>query len=227
MDPAPRTAAVEPPRAPAALVHGREDRLRVGHVHGQIDRAGVLVDEEHEFPVLAAVGGAVDAPLRVRSPQVPDRRHICHVRVARMDLDSPDVVRVLQPQVRPGAPRVGGAVDAVAPRRALPVVGLAGADPHHVRVGRRDGHGADRSGRFVPENVLEGDPRVLGLPHPAARDADVEGAGVGFDHRQLRDAPAHDGRADGAEPEGGGGARDGVVRFLLGRHGAGGSERQG
>ena len=107
VDAAAGSAAVEAPGAPSALVRGREERARVRRVHDQVDGAGVVVDVQDLLPRVAAVGGAVDAPLRVGPPQVADRRHVSHVRIPRVDLNARDVVRVGQPQVRPRAPGVG------------------------------------------------------------------------------------------------------------------------
>ena len=230
VDAAAGSAAVEAPGAPSALVRGREERARVRQVHDQVDGAGVVVDVQDLLPRVAAVGRAVDAPLRVGAPQVADRRHVRHVRVPGVDLNARDVVRVGQPQVRPRAPGVGGAVDAGAPRRALPVLRLARADPDDVGVRRRHRHVAHRGRRFVLEDVLEGDAGVLRLPHAAAGGADVEDARVRLDHGQVRHAPAHDRGTDRAELEGGGGAGEGVrgrVHGGLGRGRRRGGGRNG
>ena len=60
---------------------------------GSIDdvgEAGVVVDELGVRPGLAAVGRLVEAALRVRSEQVPDRRDVDDVRVLRVDDDARD-----------------------------------------------------------------------------------------------------------------------------------------
>ena len=216
MDSAARTPAIESPGPPPALVRGREESARVARIHHQFGRAGVVVDEEHALPCLAAVGGAVHAPLGVRTPETSDRRHVRHVGIARMDLDPRDMVRVFQPQMRPRAPGVRGPVHPVAPRRTLPVVRFAGPHPDHVRVRRRHRHVAHRRGRFVPEDVRERDSGVLGLPHATGCDRHIEGPRVVLDDREVRDAPPHDRGADRAKLQRASGLPSGVGRGVLG-----------
>ena len=54
---------VEAPGAALALVHGRVEDIGVGGVDDEVDRAGVIVDEEDLVPGGATVAGAVHAAL--------------------------------------------------------------------------------------------------------------------------------------------------------------------
>src|SRR5262249_30195793 len=145
-----RVAARE---AVAAHAVGRGvERLGVGRVHRQVDEPGVRVDELDEVPGLAAVAGPVHAALRVRPPEVAEGGDVDDVRVPRVDDDAADVVRFLEAHVPPGLAAVGGPVHALAPRDAVARVGLAGADPDDVRVGRGHGDVADGGRALVLED---------------------------------------------------------------------------
>src|SRR6516164_117307 len=81
--------------------------------------------------------------------------------------------------------------------QVLPLQALAATDVEDVRVGGRDGHGADRAGRLVVEDGLPGSAEVVGLPDAAVADADVEDAGLAAD-AHGGDGPAAAERADHA-----------------------------
>ena len=116
VEPAPGPAAVEAPARPLPLVHRREDRVGVGGIHGEIDRARVFVDVENLLPRLTAVAAPEHAPLGIGPPQLADRGYINDVGVARMDEHAGDVLRRLEPHVRPRVPPVRRLVDPVPPR---------------------------------------------------------------------------------------------------------------
>ena len=188
-------AAVEAPPRPLPLVHGREDRVRVRRVHGEVDGARVLVDVEHPLPRVAAVPGSEHAALLVRPPKVADRRYVDDVRVARVDEHAGDVLRRLQPLVRPRVAAVRRLVDAVPPRRGLPVLGLARPHPHEVRVRLMDRHVPDRTRRLVIEERRPRGAVVLRLPQAARGGAEVEDLGLRLDDIEVRDASPHERRA--------------------------------
>src|SRR5262249_5262321 len=121
------TAAVVSEHRAAARVRGRVENVRALAVDRDIADPRVLVDEERLGPRGPAVRGHKDPAIGIRPPESAQRGHIYDVRVHRMDDDSPDVHRVLQTDMLPGLARVHRLVDAVAPGRALSVVGLARA----------------------------------------------------------------------------------------------------
>ena len=127
-------AAVEAPGTALPLICGGVDDVRALGVERHVDDAGVLVDLQDGLPGRAAVGAAVEAALLVRAPEVAHRGDVHEVGVVRVQRDAPDMLAVAQPHVRPGLAAVGALVDTVAPRRALPVGALAGADPDDGRV---------------------------------------------------------------------------------------------
>ena len=138
-----RSAADVPPAAPPPFVSPREQRAAVG-VERHVNHAGVGVDEEHLAPRLAAINGLEQPALVVRPPQMTERGDVDDVGIGGVNDDAADVVALLQAHVAPRGAAVHRLVDAVAPRRALTVVRLAGAGPDDVAVRGRDGDVANR-----------------------------------------------------------------------------------
>ena len=200
-DAAAGTAAVEAPRLPPPLVRRREQGVGVGRVHHDVDEAGVVVDELRVGPGLAAVAGLVEAALRVGPEEVPDRGDVDDVGILGMDDHAADRLGFLQPDILEGLAGVGGLVDAGAERRALAVVGLAGADVEDVGIRLRQGEVADRRHRLLVEERRPGRAVVDGLPQAAGRVGDVDHRRVGFIDGDVVDASAHHRRADRAPDE--------------------------
>ena len=201
VQPAARSAAVETVRLALPLVGRRVERVRIARIHGDVDEPRVLVDELRVGPRLPAVGRLEQPALPVRAEQVAGRRDIDDVGVCRVNDDAADVLRVGEPHEGPRRAAVGRFVDAVAPRRALAVVRLAGADPDDVRVGARDGDVADRRRAEVVEDRRPRRSAVHRLPHAAGGRADVDRVGMAFVDRDVVDAPAGDGGTDRAPLE--------------------------
>ena len=99
----------------------------------------------------------------------------------------------------PGLAAVGGAPDAVADRGTLAVVRLARADVDDVRIGRRNGDGADRFIRHVVEHRMPVKAAVGRLPHAAGGEADVQQHRILFGADDIVQAAHHHRRSDGAE----------------------------
>jgi hypothetical protein len=98
---------------------------------GGIYKSGIV--KEHLLPGLAAVFRAIHPAFGVRGVQLADRRHEEHVGVLGIDRDLPDVLRRVEAQMRPGLPRVIGAVDAVAEPDRVAQRGFAAAHVDDVR----------------------------------------------------------------------------------------------
>ena len=103
-----------------------------------------------------------------------ERGDVDDVRVARMDDDAADLLRVVEADVRPRLPAVGRLVHAVALGDVGAHVGLAAADVDHVRIRRRHGQRADRADRLPVEDRQPRAASVDRLPHPAVHAAEVE-----------------------------------------------------
>ena len=140
---APRSAAGKIPGLPARLPHGREDDVRIVRVRRQINRARVLVLVENLGPRLAAIGGAKNSPLLIRSEGMTKGRDQNDVGIFRIDDHRADLPGVFQADVLPGLARVqrlihAGAVGDIAAHRVF-----ARADVNDVVIGRRHCDRAD------------------------------------------------------------------------------------
>ena len=113
--PVPRHTRVLPRPLPL-LPQRRVDDVRVRRIDVDVVAAGVLVLVQDLLERLAAVGRAEDAALLVRAVRMAEHRDEQPVRIARIDGDLRDLLRVAQAEVRPRLAGVGGLVDAVADR---------------------------------------------------------------------------------------------------------------
>src|SRR5262249_31639420 len=162
-----RPAVDERPDVPAALVGGGDQDVRVARVYHHVGDAGVLADRQDVLPGLAAVGGLEQAAVAARPPERPLGGDVDDVRVARVEDDAGDVLRLLEAEVLPGLAAVVGAINAVAVADAALAVVLAGADPDDVGVLRVEDDAADRVRALVVEDRRPGGAGVGGLPDAA------------------------------------------------------------
>ena len=200
--PASRPAAREFPEVAVRLPQARVEHRGIAGVEGQIRRPGAVVFVQHPRPARPPVGGAEHAALRIRAEGVPERGHPGPVGVAGVDSDLADVPGVVEPEVHPAPPPVGGAVDPVAMGDVAADGALARAGPDDVRVGVGHRERAHRRGVQVPvAHVRPGDAGVPGLPDAASHRSKVEHRGLGRIAGHRHHPPAAR-RADAAEPHG-------------------------
>src|SRR6185437_12626381 len=128
-----RRAAAAAATGSASALGGSEDEA--GHLVVEFEIAGAVdaLGLEHALPVLAAVGGAVDAAARVAG--VAGGRGEDDVGILGIDDDLIDLGGVGESDMGPGLAGVGGLVHAVAVG-AADRVAAAGID--HVGIGRSD-----------------------------------------------------------------------------------------
>ena len=88
---------------------------------------------EDQLPGLAAVGGAIDAALRVGGEGIAQGGDVDDVGIRGMDADGGDLADVAQADEGPGLAGVGGLVDAAADGDVAADFGGAGAGVDHVR----------------------------------------------------------------------------------------------
>lgn len=200
-DAAARATSVHAPRRAPPLVHRSVERIAVGRIDDDVGGAGVLVDEQHLAPALAAVVGLEDAALRVGAEQMSGSRHPDHVIVVRVDDDAGDRLRFLEANAFEALSGVGRLIDAVAVRRALTVVGLPRADPNDIRVALADREIANGGYRVGVEDWLPGGSVVRRLPHAPGRKPHIDGPRIGLQCLDIVDATAHRCRADRPENE--------------------------
>ena len=177
------------------LPERRIDHVRVRRIDADVVAAGVLVFVEDLLEGAAAVDGSENAPFGVRPVRVAERRDEEAIGIARVDVNHRDHLRVTQPEIRPGPPRVGRLVDTVANGEIGPDDSGAGADVDDVPIGGRDGNGANRSGRLIVEDRLPRRTVVGGAPHAAVVEPDIEHVRLAR-HARERARAARAGRAD-------------------------------
>src|SRR4029077_19370313 len=124
---APRAAALQVPGVAPGLPEAGEDEVGVRGGYRHIKGAGLRVLLQHLLPGLAAVVGAVDAPLRVVAEGAAEDGGVGDVGVGRMEGHLADLP-FLRPDVRPGLAGVERLVDPVAGADVAADVRLAGAD---------------------------------------------------------------------------------------------------
>ncbi len=182
-------------RLPRGFARGpqrRVDGVRVARVERDVERARVVVGEQHAPERRASVGRPVDAALLIRAVRVPERRDEQAVRVMRIDRDRGDLLGVAQAEVRPRRARVGGLVHAVADREVGPVQAFPAAGVDRVVVARRHRERTDRTGALAVEDRRPRPPGVVRPPHAAVHGRHVEAV-------RLVGNPAHRRRAPPAQ----------------------------
>src|SRR5262245_50774196 len=105
------------------------------------------------LPRFAAILRAVDAALRIRPVRVAERADIDEIGVRRVDAHLADVACLGQPTVLPRSPAIDGSVDTVSVRDIAADGGFAHTNVDHVRIGLRDGNGAD--GRTFEKSIRD------------------------------------------------------------------------
>ncbi len=183
------------------LVGRRVDDEGVRGVLGYICNPCVIIDIQCLCPSPAAVDGPEYAPVRVGPPEMAHGGDEDDIGVSPIDEDAGDVPRLPKAHVRPGLPRVGRLVDAVADRDAVPAGGLPRPYPDDGRVGRGDGDVPDGDGRFLEEDRKPRRAVVFGLPDPAGADGRVDGPRAALGDVDVHRPASHDGGPERAPKE--------------------------
>ena len=181
------------PRSPARIPHRGVDHLRVFRFERKIDRADLRTFIEHLLPVPAAVHGAIDSTLRVRSVRVPKRSNVDDVRIARMDQHAADLPGISKADILPRVASVGRLVHAVAEGDRGSHVRLARADVDHLGIGGRHRDPADGGDMLAVENRRPGDACVRGLPHASSHRPEVKRVGIARNAGDRKNAASTEG----------------------------------
>ena len=200
-DAAARPALEEVAGRARALPHGGVQDVGPARVLDEVDGPRVVVHVEDPRPALPAVRRLVDAALGVVRVEVAGGRHVHRPRVARVDHDAPDVVRVGEPHVAPRAPAVRRLEDARARVRGPARVVLARAHVEGPPVRVPQGHVADGDGRLAVEQGRPAPAAVVRAPDAARGEGDHERVGMGRRRLDVHDAAALHLRPHGAEAE--------------------------
>ncbi len=139
-------ATFQIPRDAMHIPEGGVDNIRISGIENQIHRAGLYAACINLFPCFTTVGGAENAALFVRSPEMAHGRDVDDVGILGVHANRADLERVIQTKVLPGFARVVRFINAVAMRGIAADIGLTHADVDNVGVGFRDADGADGSG---------------------------------------------------------------------------------
>ena len=142
--------------------------------HGDVGDAHVGALIEHALPVIAAVGGLVDAALVVGPVGVAQHADVQGLCIRRVNENAADLARIVEADVLPGCSSVVAAIHAVAGGEIGADVGLACAHVDHLGIGRRDGKRADGGDGLVIEDGLPHRAGVGRLPHAAVDAAEEE-----------------------------------------------------
>src|SRR5258708_7661924 len=122
---------------------------------------------------------------------MPQRRHVQHIRIPRMNHNAPNVTRRAQPHVLPGFSSVHRLVGSVAPRGTLPIVRLARPHPHHRRIRWCDSDVADRRYSLFVEHRRPCRAIVGRLPNSTRGHSNKYYVRITLHHREVVNAPAH------------------------------------
>src|SRR5437016_1782960 len=166
-------ATVERPGRAVAFPHCGEEDVGILRIENDVDAAGAVVEVENFLPGFAAVAGAEDAALVVRTVGMAESGYKSDIGIRRMDDDLADVARVFQPNVVPGLAAVVRTIDAIAERDVAANAGFAGTDINYIGIGIRDGDAADRGGGLLVEEGIPGNAAVRGFPNAASNGTKI------------------------------------------------------
>src|SRR5262245_59994130 len=115
-----------------ALIHRRQQRIRVVGMHGHVEDAGFVVLVKDMVPGFAAIDGFEYAAFLVVAVTATQGADINDVGVLGMNQNLADLEGLPQAHVFPGFAAVGGFVNAVTIGHGIAWIGLAGSDPDYV-----------------------------------------------------------------------------------------------
>src|SRR5262249_50731026 len=199
-----------------------QEYVGVARVEDGVGATGVFGYVEDLLPRLSAIRSFVQPAVAAGAPQRALCGDVDGVGVARVEEDLADVLGLLQSDLLPGLPAVGGFVNAVAVADGALAVVLAGADPDGAGIFRVQLDVADGVGTLAIEDRRPGDAGVGGLPDPAGGHRDVVVTAVVRVDGEADDAAGEQRRADRAQAQPGEDLGRQAVLFPLGLLGRGG-----
>ena len=165
---------VDAPRRPSRLPQRCVNRSWISRFERQINRARVFVMKQNFLPTLSAIFRAEHPSLLVRPVRMPQRGDENLVYVSRVNDDSPNLPRVLQPDVHPRFAAVRGLVHSIPVGNRRAHVRLARAHVNHVRIRWHYRDCSNRSNRLRIEDGLPRPPRIIRLPNASAHASKIE-----------------------------------------------------
>ncbi len=165
--PAARSAARAAPSVNLELPHPRKQNTRIIWIHSHVRAARVFVDKKNLFPVLAAIGSAKDAPLRLRPIRMTERASKHRIRIVLVNQDVADPASLLQSHQRPGLARVHRFINSIANGNMASDERFARSCPHNIRVARRHRQRSNRRDRLRIKNGVPMQAAVGRLEDPS------------------------------------------------------------
>ena len=181
---------VDAPRRPPCLPQRCVNRSWIPRFERQINRARVFVMKQNFLPTLSAIFRAEHPSLLVRPVRMPQRGDENLVYVPRVHDDSPNLPRVLQPDVHPRFAAVRGLVHSIPVGNRRAHVRLARAHVNHVRIRWHYRDCSNRSNRLRIEDGLPRPPRIIRLPNASAHASKIENLRLPAHSRHRQRAPS-------------------------------------
>ena len=152
------------------MPEGSINHAGLGCVKNQPDRARNIVPVKRPGPGFSAILGQIDAAMRIWGVCPPESRNEYNVGVLRVYEYVPDMFRVGESHMTPGAPGVVRSPDPVASihrsERSARGTKIARADVNDFRIRRCEGDCAYRSDIRLVKDRTPHDTRVRALPKP-------------------------------------------------------------
>ena len=109
---------------------------------------------------------------------MPERRGKNTIRIARINRERGDALRIAQPKMRPRFSGICGLVNSVAHGKIRPRQTFTASHVNNVWVGKRHGYRPDRLRRLAVKDGIPRAPVVVGFPHSAVHRAHVKNVGL-------------------------------------------------
>src|SRR5579859_4374171 len=177
IQPAARAArrGINAPGRSARLPQRGKYGCRIPRLECEVNRAGVLIMEQHFLPVSASIFRTKDAALLVRSISVTQCGHEDAVCVMRIHQDPSDLARIAQSNLLPGFSRLRGLVHPISNGNGRTHVRFPGTYINDVGVRWRRSNRSNRGNRLRVKNRLPCAACVVRFPNAAAHTSKIVG----------------------------------------------------
>ena len=142
-NPRARSSAPELPRSPIHLPEGCIQNVRVVRIHNEVNRTGTIITEEDFLPDRTAIGGSEYTTVCTRPERVAERRNVRSLRISRVHSNTPNRMRILQPEMVPGLSTVVGTVYPITLEHVSAELHFTHPNIDDVRIRLRDRHCTD------------------------------------------------------------------------------------
>ena len=162
--------------------------IRIPGIANDVVDTGVVTDVQNVVPGFAATFGLIRSAVASRSPRRPLCRHEDKVGIAGIDVDFPNLPRILQPHACPVLAAVKGFIDSIAVTECPLAVVFARAGPNDIRVLWIHSQTSDGMGAVIIKNRPPCRAGVDGFPDVATRDRHIICVLIDRAHREVGNA---------------------------------------